>query len=115
MEYIHKAKAEKSRTKIIDDQMEARRVKNKVRASSFLLVTLQIFTLDPHRLPANVVPPELQRSGKHCSVPRRHQRNKRLALLSLLVYYRKYSAYAFWTTLCTMALRILCTCFSDSI
>ena len=35
MEYIHKAKAEKSRTKVINDQMEARRVKNKVRASLF--------------------------------------------------------------------------------
>ncbi|KAH8824523.1 ribosomal protein L19e-domain-containing protein [Flagelloscypha sp. PMI_526] len=29
LEYIHKAKAEKQRTKVLNDQMEARRVKNK--------------------------------------------------------------------------------------
>jgi large subunit ribosomal protein L19e len=33
MEYIHKAKAEKNRTKVLADQMEARRVKNKVSRS----------------------------------------------------------------------------------
>ena len=36
MEYIHKAKAEKTRTKVLTDQMEARRTKNKVCRSSDL-------------------------------------------------------------------------------
>ncbi len=38
MEYIHRAKAEKTRTKVLTDQMEARRVKNKVFPSSYLLL-----------------------------------------------------------------------------
>ena len=99
MEYIHKAKAEKSRTKIINDQMEARRVKNKVRASLFLLApsgTLTNLCLGPHRPPAIVVLLVLRRSGKHYSVPRRHQRNNRLWLPLFLVYRRKCSTYAFW-------------------
>ncbi|KZP06996.1 hypothetical protein FIBSPDRAFT_703440, partial [Athelia psychrophila] len=36
MEYIHKAKAEKNRTKVLNDQMEARHVKNQVRSAQRL-------------------------------------------------------------------------------
>ena len=39
MEYIHKAKAEKTRTKVLSDQMEARRVKNKARRCSLTIVS----------------------------------------------------------------------------
>jgi hypothetical protein len=46
MEYIHKAKAEKSRTKVLSDQMEARRIKNKVRSSHsrFFIFVIFLFT-----------------------------------------------------------------------
>lgn len=47
MEYIHKAKAEKNRTKVLSDQMEARRIKNKVSVltllSHFLSLTIFLF------------------------------------------------------------------------
>ena len=116
MEYIHKAKAEKSRTKVINDQMEARRVRNKVRASPFPLPLSRPLTnlrSVPHRPPAIVVPLVLRRNDKHCSVPRRHQRNNRFLTCSS-PYSTGSPQRMRFGTLCTMALRVLCTCFSNS-
>jgi len=69
MEYIHKAKAEKNRTKILSDQMEARRAKNKVRLLNFVssLLVYPIF-----RAPVSVVLPAWLRSARASS-----QLNKR--------------------------------------
>ncbi len=64
MEYIHKAKAEKNRTKLINDQMEARRVKNRVIIFHSGFDCPFHLTLPCTRLPASVVKPVSRRRDK---------------------------------------------------
>ena len=72
MEFIHKAKAEKTRTKILSDQMEARRVKNKVGAPS--VNHLLAGCSPPCRLPASAAQTASQKRGKVSPrPPRRHR------------------------------------------
>jgi hypothetical protein len=72
MEYIHKAKAEKARTKVLSDQMEARRTKNKVPRFQ-ILSDRKSDSFFPFRLLGNVVLRGLQRRGKH-SLRKTHPR-----------------------------------------
>ena len=92
MEFIHKAKAEKTRTKVLTDQMEARRVKNKV--SCFFITLLPLILSRP---PANVVLPVWPRNarGWSQSSTKRPRSSRRLYLvlfmhsfsLHVLLYY----------------------------
>ena len=61
MEYIHKAKAEKNRTKVLSDQMEARRAKNKVCLPNFVSCLL-VYPLS--RALVSVVQPDWLRSAR---------------------------------------------------
>ena len=116
MEYIHKAKAEKSRTKIINDQMEARRVKNKVRISlSYFPPSRSLTYFWSHRPPAIVALLELRRSDKHCLVPRRHQRNNRLACSSSSYTTGSARRMRFGTPMYYGPTRLMHLLFSNSI
>lgn len=68
MEYIHKAKAEKSRTKVLSDQMEARRVKNKV---CFAIDIFALLLTTFFRLLVTVAKPVLLRRDRLYSPLRR--------------------------------------------
>jgi hypothetical protein len=64
MEYIHKAKAERNRTKVLTDQMEARRTKNKVPCLLSLFARSRRADSDSARPLVRVALPVLRRSAR---------------------------------------------------
>lgn len=88
MEFIHKAKAEKNRTKVIADQMEARRIKNKVRVIlPFPSLPFTLLTIYFDRLSASVVLLVLQRNARG-SLPSNTKmfKSKRFSVVLLSLY-----------------------------
>jgi hypothetical protein len=83
MEFIHKAKAEKNRTKVLSDQMEARRTKNKV--GLYFPFADATFLSPLCRRLASVARRVLRRSGRRSSRwSTRPQRRTSEALVALI-------------------------------
>ena len=86
MEYIHKAKAEKSRTKVLSDQMDARRIKNKVCHTLFHPLSLFSWRLF-RRLSVNVVLLVLLRNDR-VSMPLSRRRPRSRYIMTLLCTFQ---------------------------
>ena len=98
MEYIHKAKAEKSRTKVLSDQMEARRIKNKVRrsfASILLLLSYDVFSVG---CPWTSCSPCCWETTGH---PRRWARGAQGVDIGLYLSREHFSRYVIFHVACT--------------